>query len=144
MKKRGNNIKKLFLITIVMALCIMSSVSVYAAYENYTSSIDISSNSSLVGAKRAYSSSTYKLELSDVTYYNDYTTHKAKIGITDGNSVLGYNTLGSVTITLPSVNGTSTYTIGTFTSGNRCYSVETKQGTTVYDGFTAESLMWTQ
>ncbi len=137
-------LKKVFSIAFIMALCLTLFVSVYAAYENYSSYTDISSNSYLVGAKRSYSDDTFKLRLSSVKYKNDYTTHKARIGITDGNS-WAYNTLGTKLISLPSENSTSSYTIGTFTSGNRCYSVSTSDpGPTVYDGFYADTLMWTE
>lgn len=137
-------LKKILSISFIMILCLASFISVYAAYENYSSYIDISSNSYLVGVKRAYSDDTFKLKLSKVAYKNDYTNHKARIGITTGDS-LSSITLGTKLISLPSEGSTLSYTIGTFSSGSRSYSVSTRDpGPIVYDGFYAESLMWTE
>jgi len=96
------------------------------------------------GAKRSYSDDTFRIKLSAVKYKNDYTSHKARIGITNGNSAFS-KTLGDKLITLPKEKKSASYTIDTLSSGNRYYSVSTGDpGPTVYDGFAADSLMWTE
>lgn len=129
-----------------MMLCLMSNILVFAANENYTSTVNISSNSTLEGSPRSYSDGYIYLKLSKVLRENSYTTHKCYVEIRNHNNWIGSITYATSTINIPVDNGTATYNIGNAGSGNRAFYMQTWTGSprVAWDGFSATSLMWSQ
>lgn len=136
--------KKTIIIACVMMLCLISLV--YAANENYTSTVSISSNSSLEGSPRSYSDNYIYLKLSEVDRENTYDIHKCYIEIRNHNNLVGSITYCYTTINVPVDNGTSTYKIGNAGSGSRAFYMQTWTGAprVHWDGFDAKSVMWSQ
>jgi hypothetical protein len=136
--------RKLFMLVLIMGVIFANVLAVYATSTTYTSTLDISVNSTATGAYRQYYEPNHKMAMTITTrqYMNGQNYNNCSATLEKQNG-LGYIDMGTQTKNCVNINSTYNYTYGNQGTGTFRYYFFNNDVASMGDSFTSNNVAMT-